>query len=497
MCRRNLYRHVMLLTLVGLVAAFAVQRTAATPPARSSVSVVWIPPGPQIDLKPCTLPGEVRAECGTLRVYEDRTLRSGRQIDLRIAVIRARGPNAMPDPIFYLAGGPGGVATEDARMVYTNFSRLRADRDIVLVDQRGVGGSHLLLCPEARSEAMAKLDDESFLADYIDTCLEQLDADIRFYTTAAAMDDLDEVRQALGYDQINLYGGSYGATAVQVYVRLHGEHVRSAVVAFGTLLDIPIFERLAGNSQRALNLLFDRCERDTTCQNAFPNVRAEFAAVRDRLAREAGKTTLTDPQTNEAVLMTRDMFANTVHDVLLSVSTAAKLPRLIHEAYLTGDFTALATSHAGGGPPFNLVMPMVIRCSEGWAAFSPEAIVRLGGQSYLTEAQVAAASGQVKVCQQLPDLSGAPTYGPASRSAVPVLFLNGEADPQDPPENVANAKDIWPNSLSVSFPAQGHNMSDGRCFPSLVASFIQQGSAQGLDTSCVEQLSLPPFDVSP
>jgi pimeloyl-ACP methyl ester carboxylesterase len=193
-----------------------------------------------------------------MKVYEDRATRSGRMIELRVAVIKAKSANPAPDPIFYLAGGPGNAATEDgARQQFPGS--LSQNHDLVFVDQRGTGGSNRVLVstdsPDLTGLSPEEID--ATLEALVDKFLGEIDMDPQYYTTSLAMDDLDEVRQALGYDQINLFGASYGATAAQYYLRQHEEHVRTVILVGGSLLDTPVFELWAKNGQRALELVFD------------------------------------------------------------------------------------------------------------------------------------------------------------------------------------------------------------------------------------------------
>ncbi|MFN8598181.1 MAG: alpha/beta fold hydrolase [Anaerolineae bacterium] len=161
--------------------------------------------GITIKLEPCLL-GKATAKCHAYRVYENRSTRAGRQIDLNIAVPAATD-HVEPDPLFYFTGGPGGAATDVAAMLKADFVELNKTRDIVLIDQRGAGGSNMLMCP--KPDKPFDISDVGVSA-YVTTCLTGLDADPRWYTTRAYVDDVNEVRQALGYDKINISGGSYG-----------------------------------------------------------------------------------------------------------------------------------------------------------------------------------------------------------------------------------------------------------------------------------------------
>ena len=193
---------------------------------------------------------------------------------LRVAVIKARGEQPAPDPIFYLAGGPGEAATEDAARGQQFSHALNENHDLVFVDQRGTGGSNRILVPTDPPDMSGLTPEEmdtrakSWVAGY----LEEIDMDPRFYTTSVAMDDLDEVREAMGYDKINLAGYSYGATAAQYYLRQYEDHVRTVFLYGGSLLDVPVFERWALNSQQALNRIINLCMADPDCQAAYPNL---------------------------------------------------------------------------------------------------------------------------------------------------------------------------------------------------------------------------------
>lgn len=174
--------------------------------------------------------GEVR--CGTFRVPEDRGEEDGRNIDLAVTVLRATGPDPAPDPVIYLVGGPGAAAT-GVDAAFENLPRLRRRRDVVLVDQRGTGDSNRLDCDCMWGGPGASFTETFLPVDRVRACREELEerSDLGEYTTPVAMDDLDELRQALEYGQVNLWGGSYGTRAALMYLRRHGEHVRSVILA--------------------------------------------------------------------------------------------------------------------------------------------------------------------------------------------------------------------------------------------------------------------------
>ena len=257
-----------------------------------------------LPLRPCVVQG-VSAKCGTLLVPENRDTGLGRTIGLRVVVVPARRKPAAPDAFTYLTGGPGGAAASDMTSAVAGiWSRVRERHDIVLVDQRGTGRSHPLECePPA--------DETEDIGAIVRACLSSLDGDPTQYGTAAAADDLEAVRAALGYRRLNVYGTSYGATLAQVYLARHPRSVRTVVLDGGTLLDIPFFGRFAENGQRALDLVARRCAADRSCARSFPDWPARLGALieawNERPARITPNVTLTgDDLAGVIQSMTRD-----------------------------------------------------------------------------------------------------------------------------------------------------------------------------------------------
>ena len=220
-----------------------------------------------LQVKSCTVQG-VLARCGTLAVPEDRLTGHGRQIKIRFVVIPASGPRRAPDPVVYLAGGPGDSAISEIHGQLPGVIGLNQDRDLVFIDQRGTGGSNGLTCPSPPNTLAYK----SLVRRTIESCLARLrsQADLRFYTSAVAAWDVAQVLTALGYGQVNLYGVSYGVTAAQVFQRLFPGRVRTMTLISGTLLNIPIYQQIPQASQQALDGVSARCASDPACHDAFP-----------------------------------------------------------------------------------------------------------------------------------------------------------------------------------------------------------------------------------
>src|SRR6187549_2592684 len=235
-------------------------------------------------LHPClSSEGPTDALCGTVTVFENRHTAIGRQIRLWVVVLPSLASTASDDPLFFLAGGPGQAAAQLASQVRGVFRQLQRTRDIVLVDQRGTGKSNPLNCRSGASSLREMTEGSAAALNRLRRCLDGYDADVRLYTTDIAMDDLDDVRAVLGYDRINLYGGSYGTRAALVYLRQHGDHVRAAILDSVAPTDMRLPMYAARDAQRALDKLLAACDADARCHSTYPNLSIQVRSLIQRL----------------------------------------------------------------------------------------------------------------------------------------------------------------------------------------------------------------------
>lgn len=440
------------------------------------------------------LPMRGEPQCGALRVYEDRAAGTGRQIELSVIVIPAVSRNPAPDPLFFIPGGPGESAAKSYPLVSAAFEKVNQKRAIVLVDQRGTGKSHPLTCDFGPQADNTDSEDSAAEQGLLKQCLQSLDADPRFYTTAIAMDDLDAVRAALGYDQINLYGASYGTRAALAYLRQHPDHTRSVILDGVAPPDWTLGDGSAAIAQQALDQLFDRCAADPACHNAFPNLPAEFQGLLDRLETQPVEVALDHPITGQPTTTTfgRARFVNTVHQMSYTAETAALLPLLIHTAYTQNDFQRFAaltlSTETNLGEAISPGMRMSVVCAEDapffTAAPDPGYLGDLVDKAF-TDMCAVWPRGQIPADFHQP-----------VRSDKPVLLISGGADPATPPENAAHAAQTLPNSRHIVAPGMGHINIYRGCLPRLAAQFVEDGSAAGLDPSCAESISPLPFFIN-
>lgn len=487
-------RHAWLIWRMGtwmvMAALCAALTGCATPPTATPAA------HPALTLESCQLthPGlalTVQAQCGTLTVPEDRANPNGRQIALHVAVVPAVSRTPAPDPIFILAGGPGQAATEVYPALEEAFAQLNQERDVVLVDQRGTGESNPLECHLPEEEGSFVTDEVVIAA--LKACPAQLDADLRFYTTEIAMQDLDAVRAALGYEQINLYGASYGTRAGLTYLRLYPEHVRTLVLDAVVSPEFVIYKETGQDADRAMSLLFQRCQADAACQTAFPDLQAEFETLLEQLTAQPRPVTMPNPTTGQTLqfTMTREIFVSLLFPQLYTPEISALVPLGLHTAYTEGNFAPLLAQGAAADAGIYLGLFYATACTEDAAFIDPTAVAQTGDESYFGDRSRTFR----EVCAAWPQGTLAPDFHQPVTSDKPVLLLSGEADPITPPQYAEQAAQTLPNSLHLIAKGMGHGLMGRGCVSNLVTDFVKAGTAQRLDTACVQKITPPPFFV--
>ena len=452
----------------------------------------------KIPLKSCDIDGTTGALCGTFDVYENRAARSGRKISLNVVVLPALGARPAPDPVFWLHGGPGAAATSTAQFIDRGFlGPLRQDRDLVFVDQRGTGHSNGLHCD--LGDKPSDLDEffgELFPMERVRQCREQLEkiADLKQYTTPIAMDDLDEVRTALGYDKINLVAASYGTIAAQVYLRRHPEHVRPLFLAGVASMAIKQPLLFAKAAQNALELLYRDCAEDPACHAAFSDLQKEFEAVVARFDRGPIQVEVLDPTSGEKrkVSLARGNFVERVRLQLYTTGTARIVPLVVHRAYLN-DFVPFSVMAVRYNPPGIVArgMYMTVTCSEGVPFISEDDLARESRGTFVGEYRVRA---HQRACNEWPRGDIPPSYLDPVKSDVPVLLISGTADGSTPPWYGEEVVRSLAHARQVKVPHYGHQV-DSLCVIGMLRTFIDKGTTAGLDISCVANVHRPPFVV--
>lgn len=469
--------------------------TDAKPAANIAKPAILTRAGRSLDLQPCAQAGITKdALCGQFEVYEDRARKSGRKIRLNVLILPALSDTPAPDPVFYLQGGPGGAATTTAGASF--MGRLHRTRDIVLVDQRGTGKSNPLQCNmRGDADKMRGYFVDALTPEAVRACRTELEknADLSLYTTTIAMEDLDDVRAALGYDKINVYGGSYGATAALSYLNFFPQHVRTVTISGVAPPDGPLPLSFAKGVEHALNRLFDDCAADEKCKTAFPDLRKDWAKAVTNVSNGPVTFDAINPFTREKeqVTMTRDGFAELIRLVLYNPTIMSLMPAVIHEMS-QGDFShfafysyqlirAIDRSLARG-------MQLSVICAEDTPFINESQIESLMGGTFYGGTR---ARAYLKACEQWPRGAMPAKFRQPIKSDVPVLMLSGELDPVTPPALATPLLRWLPNGRQVLMHNATHDTYE--CQENLAREFIETGDAKRLDAKCVDEIKRLPF----
>jgi pimeloyl-ACP methyl ester carboxylesterase len=463
--------------------------------ALQTSSAVRQSPPKTITLNDCEIQGLGKAKCGTLAVYENRATKKGRMISLNIVVLPATGEKREPDPLVYFAGGPGSAATEDALGFAPEFAKLREHRDLLFVDQRGTGKSHPLNC-----EFYNPNDMQSYLGYFmpledVRKCRPQLEAnsDLKLYTTTIAMDDMDEVRAALGYEQINLFGGSYGTRAALTYLKRYPQRVRTATLQGVAPANLYMPSDFPVGNERALQGVIAECAADEACHKAFPNLKEEAQSVLAQLIKGPVEVEVQKPNSKETVKvkLSRDLAAEAIRYMLYSPRPASRVPLVIHRA-AQGDFVMLAQTAIEYR--INLVgsgsngMYLSVTCAEDLPWIKPGEGERMAANTFLGDYRL---RQQREACALWPRGEIERDFAEPVHADRPVLILTGEWDPVTPPSNGDAVAKTLTNSLHIVVPHGAHGLGGLEnidCILRIMTDFVERGTIKGLDTSCVKTI---------
>jgi pimeloyl-ACP methyl ester carboxylesterase len=455
-----------------------------------------------IELTDCSA-GSVEAKCGVLHVQENRDAPNGRTIALSILVAPASSRTPASDPVFLLAGGPGQGAASLAPMILHKFEAILRDRDLVFVDLRGTGESGPLVCDVEHPEDLAELLGGQFEVERLAPCLERYEAeggvDLTQYTTAQMVDDLDEVRAALGYGPVNLFAISYGTLVAQVYMRRHPEQVRSAVLDGVVPTDAGVLLGMPANAERALELVLADCREHSACASVYPGLERKLAQVLLELEQNRVLEELVHPRTGQRtrVDITRTGFMQVLTGALYSTSTTVLVPLLIERAH-AGDYGPLAAvglRMASMSKSLSTGVYLSVSCAEQLDRVDEAARRQAtAGLEFFDDVPLEQLE---RACAVWPHATLDAAFHEPVESAVPTLLLSGRFDPVTPPAYAEQLAGQLGDARHVVVDALSHGVWHNGCAPELIASFFLEPDPGALDPACLEQLERQPAFLSP
>ena len=425
------------------------------------------------------------AECSVLERAENPQQPDGRRLELFVARIPSRSASPAADAMTLIQGGPGGSSVDLYAALGFYLAKILAHRDILLVDQRGTGRSGALRCPIAKTAAR----------EAAQQCLDGLEADPRYYTTSLAVADLEAVRAAAGYEQLSIYGVSYGSRVALHYLRRHPQRVRALVVDGVVPPGWVLGGDLARFAQRAFDALAARCADDGQCSDRFGDLhqlleRAQ-AALGDGLS-----ISLPDPTSGAPAehWLDAEGLRSLVRISSYSTEGAALVPLLLERA-AGGDWRPLAAQalllERGLDEGLATAMHNSVVCSEDHPWMDAPKARRGLERTYMGTWLL---DGLIEVCSVWPAGPVDDDFHAPLEAEVPTLILSGQYDPVTPPDNGARLHDMLPQSMHIEVPGQGHGVAGRGCLPQLIARFVERGTLEGLDADCAaRERPLPMF----
>jgi pimeloyl-ACP methyl ester carboxylesterase len=436
------------------------------------------------------------AFCSPFRVPENWDKPNGRMIDLKLAIVRSEARSADRDLVVLLAGGPGQAATEVYPRAANGFARLLRHRNVLLLDQRGTGGSHALVCKDAPTDvdtgAVSDVDLDKMRAQ-TRACLDEVskDADPAQYTTTNAIRDLEAVRAAIGSPTFDLVGVSYGTRVAQRYLATKPEAIRSVVLDSAVPNEAILGADFATNLDASLKAQFAECTKTAACAQAFGDPYKTLYALREALAKNPSDVAIRSPRTfaNEKKPLSALGLDALVRMFAYSAETAALLPLAIARAN-DGDTAPLVAQAAfideeladleGSG------MQLSVICAEDADLLhaSPDDAKLILGDTFVR--------GVKAQCEVWPRGARPADFHEPLKSDKPVLILSGEFDPVTPPRYAEAIVRNLPNGRVLVAKGQGHSVLGRGCFPRLVATFVDTLDAKNLDAGCVAEFGATP-----
>jgi len=456
-----------------------------------------------VQLLPCRVKGiETDARCGSISVAENREAKvvptTARRLTIHFAILPAVARSRRSDPVFLFAGGPGQSAIAVAGVLGPLFSKINKTRDLVFIDLRGTGQSHPLNCDIPKQfESLAAQLDAGFVSAQLNACGEKLVAageDPSQYITSIAVRDVDDVRQALGYVRLNLWGISYGTRAALEYLRQFPEHVRTVTLdgVAPAWMKVPISFSIDGET--ALQRLLKDCAADAACQATHPHLAENVNALVTKLTSGPISVTALHPLTgrSESIRITQGALADWLRAPLYAPITSSLLPEAIDRA-AQGEYSPLVALElaisSSLGEDLSFGAHLAVICAEDMSQISDADIdsvrATVFGTAFFDSYRRMCASWRVG---HPPGAFFEPVH-----SDVPVLILSGGLDPATPPRWAAEVMRTLPHARQIVAPQLGHGVTAQGCATELIEQFIGSTNANAPDGHCLADLPRPYF----
>lgn len=453
-------------------------------------NVAWLSVCPDFS-KTGKAPVEQNAQCGSFEVKENP--QDPKSVNIALNVLRIPAVNPVPeqDPLFIIAGGPGQSAVVVAESAHGIFNEVRKNRDIVFVDQRGTGKSNPIDCAFESEETkqLSEQEQEALGRAAVKQCIEKIKDHAAYYTTNYAVADLDAVRAALGYEKINLWGGSYGTRVVLEYLRRYPARTRASILDGVAPAAIALPWSMEADALAALQSINRQCAETPACVLHYGDIVQKAQAISNQLLLKPQAIKITHPRTQEKVTvnLTAQDFSAVVRLALYNRDISSLLPQVISEAD-AGEYQLFASliylaKAKSDMASISYGMHYSIVCNEDYPLYKNKNA--LESNMFLNSQMVQKYS---EICAQWPLAILPKDYWEPIQSDLPVLILSGAVDPVTPPHWGESVKVGLTNATHVIAPGGHHIISGEGCIAQLMAAFIVKGDSKTLDAKCAQNI---------
>jgi pimeloyl-ACP methyl ester carboxylesterase len=435
-------------------------------------------------------------QCGTVSVPENYQQPDNTSLSINFAIIPAIDSGEKKPPFVFLAGGPGQAAVELASFILTTFDEVHKTHDIVLIDQRGTGKSHPLQCPESQLNSPYLLTPEEFSKQEVMDCLASFSGDLSQYSTENAINDFEQVRQALGYNKIHLYGGSYGTRAALIYMKRYPQALQTVVLDSVGPVEVPI--GLFGQSgEQSFELLLAHCQQQPSCQRAFPDLKKEFNHISQQLKQQPATVSIPHPRlgTPTQFVISYGKLTSIIRMQLYNVASRQLVPEVIHQAF-NGNYLPLAGLAAqleNGLPMMYMGLTFNIVCNEDFPRITP-AMWQQDAENQFDGDQ--SHQAWLTACPLWPRYRPSPDFYQPVTASVPTLILSGALDPVTPPSNGDYPAHSLPNAKHIVVEQSAHIVASHSCAPEMIAEFLDQQDPSAINTECLQNVKAERFVTS-
>ncbi len=496
MCRR--FPLVLLSVFVLAISACSGKSTTAGASSDSSRP-------PRFQAEPCPKTPEPiealkTARCGFLIVPENRSSRKSPVIRLVVAIVPAHSRPAKPDPVVFLAGGPGESAILDTPLLVR--AGVNTNRDVIIMSQRGtLYDQPDLNCPELDRyygrqvslpyDAPSTGQAQAKAAAACHRRLIDQNIDLSAYNTTENERDFVDLRTVLRIRQWDVYGYSYGTYLALSLMRDYPAGIRSVTIDSVVPPDIVNLPWTWSSIREGITTLFDECRAQPTCASKYPHLFENFTKSVVRLANHPIVRRVVPPQGGPAVKVVLD--GGTIVNMVVGNSPKpAEMPAAIF-SLANGDPRRFLAARAGAAevasvPEQAQGMTQSFVCREWEPYGSPMAILRAGRREFPTFPDSVLINApqlpfEHELCQVWNVPAGPPSQRIRVRSAIPTLVVSGAIDSKTGARWGAYAASALPNSTYVRIKGFGHwVIAQSPCAQRIFQSFLSH--PRSVDTAC-------------